>query len=100
MKDALVIAGVMNMGAALYQARRIRVAKLTDRQCEILGLIADGYDTGQIEEELDLTRSMVRREIGTIRRRLPGAQAARAGLRDLPGIAEWAKACDTEEAAA
>lgn len=89
------------VGGPLWISKGGLVARLTDRQCEILGMISEGLSTEQIEEDLDITRSMVRREIRRIRSRLPGGQAERAELKDLPGIAEWANACpDTEEAAA
>ena len=59
---------------------------LTDRQCEIVGLIRDGHDTESIMEELDVSRNVVKRQVRKIIVKLAGAETD-VRMPDIPALA-------------
>lgn len=82
-----------------YVTRGVNVARLTDRQCEIVALIADGADTEEICERLGLSTMIVRRQIRKITLKLTGGEQQGGLMPDLPVLAERLGACVEEEAA-
>jgi DNA-binding NarL/FixJ family response regulator len=59
---------------------------LSDRQRAIVSLIADGYTRGEIAEELDIGRTVVRHEIAVLCSRYG------CSTQDLPAAVEREKA--------
>lgn len=66
---------------------------LTDRQCEIVGLIRDGHDTESIMEELDVSRKVVQRQVRKIIVKLAGDET-QVRMPDIPALADRKGECN------
>lgn len=82
--DLVLTSNLSRMDAALRSAldRRRLLRTLTPRQVEVLKLVAEGYTTRQIADELGLSVKTVETHRGGIMRRL--------GIHDLVGLVHYA----------
>ena len=69
---------------AQYRLKYIDVSRLTDRERQVMGLVANGLSNAAIAAELGLTRYTVRNSMSAILRKLGIASRAEMGAFGLP----------------